>query len=86
MAEILLVLAQATLLFAVIIALTIAGIFVMKKFRGNSGDEVSRTNDMTTTFRELHGRGDLSDEEYRTIKTMLEDQPGMNSSDSGKKG
>ena len=86
MAEHLYVLAHAALLFAVIIALTIAGIYVMKRFRGNSGDEESLTNDMTTTFREIHGRGDLSEEEYRTIKTVLEERSRTESSDSGERG
>ena len=72
MADYLLSLVQAGFLFAVILALTVGGIYIVKRFRGREGQEESPTSDMITNFREMYVRGDLSDEEYRTIKTVLE--------------
>jgi len=34
-------------------------------------DDGSSTNDIMSTFHELHERGELSDEEYKTIKNRL---------------
>ena len=34
-------------------------------------DDKLATSDMMDAFRDLHGRGQLSDDEYRSIKTKL---------------
>ena len=79
-------LAQAAFLLGVIFAITVAGILFLKRWRGHADKEMSVTSDMTTTFRELHVRGDLNDDEYRTIKTVLEDEYRKDSGDSGRTG
>jgi hypothetical protein len=43
----------------------------LRKWRGGSDHDRPTTSDLLTKFRELHGRGSLSDDEYRTIKTKL---------------
>ena len=63
--------AQALLLLAAIIALTAGGIFFVRRFRGGSDDDSPKASKMLTKFRDLHAKGDLSDEEFRTIKTKL---------------
>ena len=64
-------LAQATLWFAVIFALLALAVAVLRRWRGSANDAQPKPSELLTKFRELHGRGTLSDDEYRTIKTTL---------------
>ena len=64
-------LSKAALWFAVIFALSALAVWCLRRWRGGSLDAQPMANDLLTKFRELHGRGSLSDEEYRTIKTKL---------------
>ena len=64
-------LSQAALWFAVIFALLALAFVALGKWRGGSSDAQDDAQDLLTKFRELHGRGGLSDDEYRTIKTKL---------------
>ena len=64
-------LAEATLLLALILAMTASFIYFVRRWSGRIGGARSDTSDMLTEFRELHARGGLSDTEYRTIKTKL---------------
>jgi uncharacterized membrane protein len=62
---------QAALWFAAMIALTALAIVVVRRLRGGSADDRPKASELLTKFRELHLRGGLSDDEYRTIKTKL---------------
>jgi hypothetical protein len=61
------------------IALWLAGILVVSalaiaalvRWRGGAADDRPRARELLMKFRELHARGGLSDNEYRTIKTKL---------------
>jgi hypothetical protein len=64
-------LAQAALWFAVIFALSALAMIALRRWRGSANDAQLRPSELLTKFRELHGRGTLSDDEYRTIKTTL---------------
>ena len=64
-------LAQAALWFAVIFALSALAMIALRRWRGSASDAQLRPSELLTKFRELHGRGTLSDDEYRTIKTTL---------------
>ena len=48
-------------------------LWVRSWFRGDASGQ-SSASDMMTGFRELHARGEISDEEYRNIKTRLSGQ------------
>ena len=61
----------AALWFAVIFALMALAILGMRRWRGGSADDRLSSSQLLTKFRELHVRGSLSDDEYRTIKTKL---------------
>ena len=67
-------LSQAALWFAVIFALSALVILVLRRWRGGSYDAQPSASELLTKFRELHARGGLSDDEYRTIKTKLATQ------------
>ena len=47
------------------------GLYLIVKVRSSLRDETSGSHELINNFRELHDQGELSDEEYRTIKTML---------------
>ena len=64
-------LAQAALWFAVIFALSALAALALRRWRGSAYDAQPKPSELLTKFRELHGRGTLSDDEYRTIKTTL---------------
>lgn len=55
-------------LFAIVIAV---GIYVLGKIRGEAAQQEPTASELLSKFRELHSRGGLSDEEFRTIKTNL---------------
>jgi uncharacterized membrane protein len=62
---------QAALWFAAIFALMALAIVALRKWRGGAADDRQDPSELLTKFRELHSRGGLSDDEYRTIKTKL---------------
>ena len=64
----------AALWFAAIFALLALAIAVVRRFRGGAAEDRPTANELLTKFRELHARGGLSDDEYRTIKTKLATQ------------
>jgi uncharacterized membrane protein len=72
----------AALWFAVILALIALFILVVRRFRGSSANDRPGANELLTKFRDLHVRGGLSDDEYRTIKTKLATQLDAELSDS----
>ena len=67
-------LSQAALWFAAIFALLALAIVGLRRWRGGAADDQPGANELLTKFRELHARGGLSDDEYRTIKTKLATQ------------
>ena len=67
-------LSKALVLFAVIFAVTALGFSVVRRLRrvtDGAADDTSDASKMMSNFRDLHSRGGLSDEEFRTIKTKL---------------
>ena len=63
--------AQALLLAAAFAALVLVVLKLARRLRGDADDDRLEAGRMLTKFRELHARGGLSDEEFRTIKTKL---------------
>ncbi len=53
--------------------LTLAGVayWVIKKIQAKSAQQEPVGNELMAKFREMHSRGELSDAEFRTIKTTL---------------
>jgi uncharacterized membrane protein len=61
----------AALWFAAIFALLSLAILALRRWRGDAADDRPDASELLTKFREVHARGGLSDDEYRTIKTKL---------------
>lgn len=56
---------------AALIAVILFGAFVIDRCRRMLGPGEKNSGDLLSDFRELHDQGELSDEEYRTIKTKM---------------
>ena len=63
--------AQVVIWLALGAALVVVGIYVVGKVRQTLSESEPQTHDLMSNFRELHSQGELSDEEYRTIKATL---------------
>jgi hypothetical protein len=62
---------QAAAWFAVILFLLAVAIAGVRKWRDGANQGEPTANELLTKFGELHDRGGLSDDEYRTIRTKL---------------
>ena len=59
---------------AVLAMLAAAAIYLNGKIRAKAAQKEPTANELLTKFREMHSRGVLSDEEFRTIKTTLKER------------
>ena len=64
-------LSLASFWFAAIFALLALTFILMRKYRDRAANDRLEPSEMLTKFREVHSKGGLSDDEYRTIKTKL---------------
>ena len=63
--------AKVTIMLAIIVALMVIGIYSIARVRSKLTATGPDSSNLLTNFRELHAKGELSDEEFRTIKSML---------------
>lgn len=63
--------AQWVLLFAATAVLAAVAVYVVGAVRAAWIGRETPTSDLISSFHELHSQGELSDEEFRTIKTRL---------------
>jgi hypothetical protein len=63
--------AELVIGLAVIAAMVAVGVYVSKKIRAESVQQEPTASDLLSKFRDLHSQGDLSDLEFRTIRTTL---------------
>jgi uncharacterized membrane protein len=64
-------LAQLALGMGVLIALVAAGAMIVQRFRGGMADKGADAGELITNFQEMHSRGDITDADYRKIKSVL---------------
>jgi uncharacterized membrane protein len=64
-------LAQIILWSAVLVGLVLIATLVVQKFRGGTADRGTVADEALSKFQEMHGRGDISDADYRKIKSVL---------------
>ena len=59
-------------LWAALLAMLVAvAIYTIRRIRAAPSQQEPRASELISKFRELHSRGELSDAEFRTIKTTL---------------
>ena len=63
--------AQAVIWFAVLVVLCVIGAYVVLWFRNRQVKSGSSASDMLTHFRELRDEGELSQTEFRGVKSIL---------------
>ena len=73
----------ALAVFAVLLAI---GGYVIARYRQNMRNPTFTANEMLSNFRDLNSEGQLSDEEFRTIKSMLADEAARELKDTGESG
>ncbi|MBW8883737.1 MAG: hypothetical protein JF612_02945 [Planctomycetia bacterium] len=64
-------LAQLALGVGMLIALVVAGGVIVQRFRGGAADKALDANELFANFEEMHSRGDITDADYRKIKSVL---------------
>ncbi len=63
--------AKAVLWVAVLMVMLALGHYLVRRFRDRIDDDRQTASDLLTNFREMHHEGDISETEFRTIKTVL---------------
>jgi hypothetical protein len=66
--------AQFAIWVSVLFALIVLAWIVVQRFRGSAASEGQTASDMLTKFQEMRQEGDISETEYRTIKSVLGEQ------------
>ena len=63
--------AEVVLWVAVLMVMLVVAYYVVRRFRDRSDDDRQTASELLTNFREMHHEGDISETEFRTIKTVL---------------
>ncbi len=63
--------ATVVFLLTVTAMLVAVGVYVIGKVRAGMKAPETKASEWLTQFRELHDQGELEDEEFRTIKSLL---------------
>ena len=66
--------AKAVLAVAVLMVILAASFYFVRRFRDRIDDDRQTASDLLTNFREMRHEGDISELEFRTIKTVLGDK------------
>lgn len=77
---------QLVIWVAVLAILLCVAIYAIGKVRGKPAQPELKASELMTKFRDLHSRGELSDAEFRTIKTTLASQLQDELKDKGESG
>ena len=77
---------QLVVWIAVLAASAAVAIYIIGKIRTKTVQHEPKASELVSKFRELHARGELSDAEFRTIKTTLAAQLREELKDNGETG
>ncbi len=77
---------QLVIWTSVLFALVVVAWIVVQRFRGGAASEGQVASDMLTKFQEMRHEGDISEKEYRTIKSVLGEQLQRDVKDGNNKG
>jgi uncharacterized membrane protein len=77
---------KMVLWLAVLAAMIAVAAYLIMKIRPKAVQNEPAASELLSKLRELHSQGELSDEEFRTIKTTLSAQLQQELKGSGKKG
>jgi hypothetical protein len=74
------------LYFAVLAIVVAVAAYAIARLRGASAQQEPKAGELLSKFREMHSRGELSDAEFREIKTTLAAQLRKELKDDGQTG
>jgi len=63
--------AQAVISGTVLVALLVLGYYIVRRFRDRIDEDEHPLDEVLTNFREMHHQGEISEREFRDIKTMM---------------
>ena len=63
--------ARVLLWLAVMMLLTAGVVYLIRRMRDTGDEATESSGELLTKFRDIHAQGDLSDEEFRSIKSRL---------------
>jgi uncharacterized membrane protein len=63
--------ASAVLWVTVLLVMLAVGYYVVRRYRDRIDDDRQTASELLTNFREMRQEGDISEMEFRTIKTVL---------------
>ena len=64
-------LAQLLLGLVVLMALVTGAVIVVQRFRGSASQRGPTASELMSNFQEMRQRGDISDADYRKVKSVL---------------
>ena len=62
---------QMIIWITVLLILLVVSYYIVERFRGSTGNDRISANQMLSNFRDLNSEGDIDDEEFRKIKSVL---------------
>ena len=65
---------QVVIRSTVLVIVILTSIYVVKKFRGRIDEDMPGPIEHMSFFREIYDEGDITETEFRTIKTVLSEQ------------
>ena len=77
---------QAVIWTTILLMLLVVAYYIVQRFRDNTGKDTPKSSEYLTNFREMHQEGDISEKEFRTIKTVLGVKLQDELKDSGEEG
>jgi uncharacterized membrane protein len=66
---------QAGIAVVILCVLIAAAFFLVSSYRDYTAQDQASTSEAVDNLEEMHRRGDISDAEFRTIKTRTQQQP-----------
>lgn len=66
--------AQAVLSVSFLMIMMAVAYYVLRSFHGRSGQDQQPSEEWLTNFEEMRQEGDITEAEFRTIKTVLNNQ------------
>jgi hypothetical protein len=54
-----------------LLVLLVVAYYIVRRFRDRAREDQPTSNELLTNFREMHHEGDISDAEFRVIKSVL---------------
>lgn len=67
-------LGQLVVGLGILLILVIVAALLVQRFRGGAADKGLTTKELITNFEEMRTRGDISDADYRKVKSVLATQ------------